>query len=165
MPENPKQKKTKAVAPWRPYIGLPTWEHELDRMMNDFFAWRMRPWWVARPLGAWPGETVAPALDVYEEKDEIVVKAELPGMDKDRIAVEVSGSELMLKGEKRKEEKVEEGNYYRRERSCGAFRRSVELPKDVQGDKIKASFKKGILEVRLPKTEKAKAKEIKIKVE
>jgi HSP20 family protein len=108
---------------------------------------------------------VAPAVDVYEEKDDIVVKAELPGMDKDQIVVEISGSELILKGEKSKEEKVEEGNYYRCERSYGAFRRSVGLPTDVEADKIKAAFKNGVLEVRLPKTEKAKAREIKIKVE
>lgn len=165
MAEKLKQKETKAVAPWKPSIGLPRWEGEIERMMDDFFARRMRPWWPERRLGAWEGEIVAPALDVYEEKDDIVVKAELPGMDKDQIVVEISGSELILKGEKRKEEKVEQGNYFRCERSYGAFRRSVELPKDVQADKIKASFKNGILEVRLPKTEKAKAKEIKIKVE
>ena len=106
--------------------------------------------------------------NVYEEKDEIIVKAELPGMDKSDVEVNISDSELTLKGEKKKEEKVEEENYFRCERSYGAFFRSVELPTDVQADKIKASFKNGILEVRLPKTEEAKAKktkEIKIKVE
>ena len=110
-------------------------------------------------------EIVAPVVDLYEEKDDVVVKAELPGMDKNQIEVQILGSELILKGEKSKEEKVEEKNYYRCERSYGAFRRAMALPVDVQADKIKASFKNGILEVRLPKTEKAKAKEIKIKVE
>ncbi len=160
-----KEKETKAVAPWKPFLGLSRWERDVDRMMDEFFARRMRPWWPERWSGAWDGEIIAPVLDVYEEKDEIIVKAELPGMDKNEIEVEITDSELILKGEKKKEEKVEEKNYYRCERSYGAFRRSVRLPKDVQADKIKASFKNGILEVRLPKTEKAKAKEIKVKVE
>ena len=165
MAEKARKKETKAVGPWRPFTGLSPWEREVDRMMDDFFAKRMRPWWPERWFGAREGEIVAPVLDVYEEKDEIIVKAELPGIDKNQIEVEISDSELILKGENKKEEKIEEKNYYRCERSYGAFRRSVQLPKDVQADKIKASFKNGILEVRLPKTEKAKAKDIKVKVE
>ncbi len=160
-----KEKETKAVAPWKPLFALPRWERDIDRMMDDLFARRMRPWWPERWFRAWDDEVIEPALDIYEEKDEIIVKAELPGMDKDEIEVDISDSELILKGEKKKEEKIEEKDYYRCERSYGAFRRSVELPTDVQANKIKASFKNGILEVRLPKTEKAKAKEIKIKVE
>ena len=165
MAEKAKPKETRALAPRKPSIGLSRWEHEIDRMMDNFFARRMRPWWPERWLGMRHEEIVAPTLDVYEEKDDLVVKAELPGMDKDQIEVQISGSELILKGEKNKEEKIEDKNYYRCERSYGAFRRAVELPVDVQADKIKASFKNGILEVRLPKTEKAKTKEIKIKVE
>ena len=69
------------------------------------------------------------------------------------------------KGEKKKEEEVKEENYYRAERSYGSFLRTLELPRDVRADQIKASFKNGILEVRMPKTEEAKAKEIKVKVE
>jgi HSP20 family protein len=72
---------------------------------------------------------------------------------------------LTLKGEKKKEEKVEEKDYYRCERSYGAFVRSIDLPRDVQADKVKASFKNGVLEVRLPKTEEAKTKEIKVKID
>jgi HSP20 family protein len=164
MAEKAKAKETKAVAPWRPFTGLTRWESEMDRMMDDFFGRRMRPWWPERWLRG-DTEITTPAVDVYEEKDEIVVKAELPGMEKNDIEVNISDSELTLKGEKKKEEKVEEENYYRCERSYGAFLRSVELPKEVQADKIKASFKNGILEVRLPKTEEAKTKEIKVKVE
>jgi HSP20 family protein len=72
---------------------------------------------------------------------------------------------MTLKGEKKKEEKVEGENYYRRERSYGAFLRSVELPTDVQADKVKAAFKNGVLEVRLPKTEEAKTKTTKVKID
>jgi HSP20 family protein len=72
---------------------------------------------------------------------------------------------MTLKGEKKKEEKTEGENYYKRERSYGAFLRSVELPTDVQADKVKASFKNGVLEVRLPKSEEAKTKTIKVKID
>jgi HSP20 family protein len=72
---------------------------------------------------------------------------------------------LTIKGEKKKEEEVKQEDYYRCERSYGSFLRTLELPTDVHADKVKASFRDGVLEVRLPKTEQAKAKEIKIKVE
>ncbi|HXV49405.1 MAG TPA: Hsp20/alpha crystallin family protein, partial [Candidatus Binatia bacterium] len=105
------------------------------------------------------------AIDLFEEKDDIVVKAELPGIDKNNIEVNLTDNTLTIKGEKKKEEEVKEEKYYRSERSYGAFIRTVELPKSVHGEKVKASFKNGILEVRVPKTEEAKAKEIKVKVE
>jgi HSP20 family protein len=163
MTEKAKQKETKALAPWRPFMDLTRRESEMDRMMDDFFGRSMRPWWPARWLRG-DGEITAPVVDVYEEKDEVVVKAELPGLDKKDIEVNISDSELTLKGQKKKEEEIEKENYYRRERSYGAFLRSVELPTDVQADKVKASFKNGILEVRVPKTEEAKTKTIKVKI-
>jgi len=110
-------------------------------------------------------EIGAPAVDVFEEKDDIVVKAELPGIEKDNIEVNLTDHHLTIKGEKKKEEEVKDERYYRSERSYGSFMRTVELPKDVHADKVKASFKNGILEVRLPKTEDAKAKEIKVRVD
>ena len=163
MAEKTKERETKAVTPWRPFMGLTRWESDMDRMMDDFFGRRMRSLWPERWLTR--EEINTPSVDVFEEKDDIVVKAELPGMEKSDIEVNISDSHLTLKGEKKKEEKVEDKNYYRCERSYGAFIRTVELPADVQADKIKASFKNGILEVRLPKSEEAKSKEIKIKVE
>ena len=81
---------------------------------------RTRPWWPQRWLRG-DGEATTPSVDVYEEKDDIIVKAELPGMDKSDVEVNISDSELTLKGEKKKEEKVEEENYFRCERSYGAF--------------------------------------------
>ena len=104
-------------------------------------------------------------VDLFEEKDDIVVKAEIPGLDKDNISVNLSDHTLTIKGEKNKEEEVKEENYYRSERSYGSFVRTLELPKDVHADKVKATFKNGVLEVRMPKTEEAKAREIKVKVE
>jgi HSP20 family protein len=165
MAQKAKQTETRAVTPWRPFMDLTAWEREMDRMMGDFFGRRMRPLWPERLFRGGDSEIIAPALDVYEEKDDIVVKAELPGMEKGDIEVDISDSELTLKGEKKKEEKIEEKDYYRCERSYGAFVRSIDLPRDVQADKVKASFKNGVLEVRLPKTEEAKTKEIKVKID
>ncbi len=104
-------------------------------------------------------------MDLYEEKDEIVAKVELPGMEKDDIEVNIIDHRLTVKGEKKKEKEIKEENYYRSERSYGSFIRALDLPKEVQAEKAQASFKDGVLEIRLPKTEEAKKKEIKVKVE
>ena len=104
-------------------------------------------------------------MDLYEEKDEIVAKVELPGMEKDDIEVNIIDHRLTVKGEKKKEKEIKEENFYRSERSYGSFIRALDLPKEVQAEKAQASFKAGVLEIRLPKTEEAKKKEIKVKVE
>ena len=160
-----KEKETRSVAPWRPFMGLTGWETDMDRLVEDFFGRRARPWWPERWLrGDEPGVR-APMVDVFEEKDDIVVKAELPGLEKDNIEVNLADHTLTIKGEKKKEEEVKRENYYRAERSYGSFLRTLELPREVHADKVKASFKNGILEIRMPKTEEAKAKETKVKVE
>lgn len=165
MAEKAKEKESKAVAPWRPFSELPQWEREMDRMMEDFFGRRFLPRWPERWFRTEGLQLHAPAVDVFEEKDEIVVKAEIPGIEKDSIEVNLSDHILTIKGEKKQEEEVKEENYYRSERSYGSFVRTLELPKDVQADKVKATFKNGVLEVRMPKTEQAKAREIKVKVD
>ena len=165
MADKAKEKETKAVAPWRPFMDFARWDRDMDRMMEDFFGRRARPWLPERWFRREELDLKAPTMDVYEEKDEIVVKAELPGIDKENIEVNLTDHTLTIKGEKKKEEEVKEENYYRSERSYGSFFRTLELPTAVHGDKVKASFKNGILEVRMPKTEEAKAKEIKVKVD
>ena len=165
MAEKAKEKGGKSLAPWKPMMDLTRWERDMERMMDEFFDRRMRPWWPERWLSREAMEVSAAAIDLYEEKDDIVVKAELPGMEKDNIQVNLSDHTLTIKGEKKKEEEIKEKNYYRSERAYGSFIRTVELPKDVHGDKVKASFKNGVLEVRLPKTEEAKTREIKVKVD
>jgi HSP20 family protein len=165
MARQAKEKETKAVAPWRPFMDLTRWERDMDRMMDDLFSRRRRSWWPQRWFRPDEEEITAPAIDVYEDKDAIVVKAELPGMNKDDIEVNLSNHLLTIKGQKKKEEEIKEENYYRCERSYGSFLRTLELPKDVHSDKVKASFKSGVLEVRLPKTEEAKSKETKVHVE
>jgi HSP20 family protein len=163
MAQKTKEAESRAVTPWRPFMDPTRWEREMDRMMENFFG--RTPLWPSlwsREIG---GELITPALDIYEANGDIVVQAELPGMTKDDIEVDISDSHLILKGKKKKEEKIEEEGYFACERAYGAFHRSVELPADVQADKVKASFKNGILEIRLPKTEEAKTKEIKVKID
>jgi HSP20 family protein len=121
------------------------------------------------PERLWPTEagmmTRMLVVDVYEDKDDIVVKAEIPGLSKDDITVQATESTLTIKGEKKREEEIKEEDYYCCERSFGAFTREVDLPSDVKADQVKASFKNGILEIRMPKTEEAKKKAITVKID
>ena len=112
-----------------------------------------------------PSSIRMPSLDVYEEKDAVVVKAELPGMKKEEVEVNLVGESLTIKGEKKEDNEVKENDYYRRERSYGSFLRTVALPCEVKSEEIKASFNDGVLEIRMPKTEEAKKKSISVKID
>ena len=160
-----KNKKARALVPRRASSELNAPESDMDRMFENFLGRRLRPFW---PQRWWPAASMkinTPAVDLYEEKDDIVVKAELPGMEKDNIEVNLSDRRLTIKGEKKQEQEVKKEGYYRSERSYGSFVRTLELPREVQTDKVKAAFKNGTLEIRLPKTEEAKKKETKVKVD
>jgi HSP20 family protein len=153
------EREPSGLMPWRPFAEIARWEREMDRMLGGV-------------LGGRPGSLFEerlhmrePAVDLYENKDEIVVKAELPGMTKDDIEVNITDHLLVLKGEKKKEEEVKEKDYYRSERVYGSFARSIPLPTETEPEKVSATFKNGVLEVHLPKTEEAKKKEIKINVQ
>jgi HSP20 family protein len=110
-------------------------------------------------------EEVSPKVDIFQEGDNFVVKAEVPGLKKEEIEVNLTDDMITISGEKKKEEKLEKKDYYRMERSYGSFTRSFRLPKGVQTDKAKATFNDGVLEVKVPKTEEAKKKEKKIPIE
>jgi HSP20 family protein len=105
-----------------------------------------------------------PAVDLYEDKDNVIVKAELPGMKKEEIEVSLHDGVLTLSGERKSEEKFENAETYRAERYVGRFQRSLTLPSPVSADKVKAQYKDGILTVTLPKTEEAKPKQIEVNV-
>jgi len=105
-----------------------------------------------------------PPVDIYETEDSLVFRAELPGVTKEDITVEVKDNTLTLKGDKRFEKDVKEENYHRVERAYGAFQRAFTLPGMVEQDKVKAKFKDGILEIVLPKAEKAKPKQVKVEI-
>lgn len=103
-----------------------------------------------------------PVVDIYETKDAICVRAELPGMDKEAVGVEVKDGVLTLRGERKFEKEVKEESYHRIERSYGTFHRSFTLPSSVDGEKVTARMKDGVLQVDLPKKDQAKPKQIKI---
>jgi HSP20 family protein len=142
---------------WKPF-EFDRLRKEMDRLLDSFF--EGRPDRRIREEGEW-----LPSLDVAETKGDLVVKAELPGMDPKDIEISLSEGVLTIRGEKKQEKEEKEEGYHLIERSYGSFTRSIRLPKDVQNDKINASFKNGVLKVVLPKSEEAKKKEIKIKVE
>lgn len=160
-----KEVMSMAVEKWHPFKELETIRREMDRLWDELFPGPRRfrlglPWW--RSVSE---EGVAiPALDVIDKKDEILVKAELPGVDKDKIDLSVEKDHLTIKAEIKKEEEVKEENYYHCERSYRRFARTVELPAKVDTAKVKASYKDGILEVHLPKVEEVKAKKVQIEV-
>jgi len=158
--------KKEADVPSRMLSPVRGWEREMERMFEDFpfFRWprfrEFEPFRLAREL-----RLQAPTLDLYEEKDEVVVKAEMPGLTKEDVEITLSDSTLTLKGEKKKEEEVKEKDYYRCEREYGSFLRTVQLPAEVKADGAKAVFKNGVLEVRLPKSTEAKKKEVHVRVQ
>ncbi len=138
---------------------------EMERMMEDFIRRPFSMFPMMWPLTAKIEETLSPAIDVFEEDNAVVVKAELPGMKKQDISVELNNGILKITGEKKREEKVEKKDYYRTERSLGSFERRISLPAETEVDKAKASFKDGLLEIKIPKSEEAKKKQRKINIE
>jgi HSP20 family protein len=118
-----------------------------------------------RTLGEGAGAAVwTPAVDVFDTKDAIVLKAELPGLSPEDIDVEIDENVLTIKGERRFQEALEDGRYYRLERSYGHFARSLTLPPGVRGDQIEAAFDQGVLKVRVPKAEEVKPRKVAVNV-
>jgi HSP20 family protein len=105
-----------------------------------------------------------PAVDVEETKDEYQIRAEMPGLKKEDVKISLTENVLTIAGEKKLESRTDKKKYHRLERTYGSFQRSFSLPAPIQPDKITAAFKDGILEVKVPKSEEAKPKEIDIKV-
>ncbi len=139
---------------------------EMEQMLDKYFSqgW-MRPFRMDWPEFAHlkpPFEGKTPSVDIIERDAEIVVKAELPGVDKDDIDISVTERSVSIKGSTSHEEKEEKGDYYRSEISRGSFARSLPLPAEVDESKARASFKDGILELTLPKKTKSRRQKINI---
>ena len=132
---------------WDPFAMLSELESEFDRM----FGQRLPGFLPLRRYTGALGEGWAPSADVFEQNGDIVVKAELPGVNKEDIDVAVEKDALVIKGHRNTEEAVEEGDYYRMERFTGSFYRRFPLPDGVDEDRITADFTDGVLEVRVPK--------------
>jgi len=112
----------------------------------------------------WATGTWAPAVDIYEQGGDLVLKAELPGVDPKDVDVRIENNVLTLKGERKTDTEVKRDSYHRVERSYGAFTRAFTLPTTVDTTKVKADFKDGLLRVVLPKREESKPKQVQIEV-
>jgi len=142
---------------WRPF-ETDSLQRDMDRFWDSFFEGH-----TVRHMA--PDSEWLPSLDVTERKGDLLVEAELPGMDGKDIDVSVSDGILSIRGEKKHEKEEKEGGYHIVERRYGSFSRSVRLPKEVESDKIKASFKNGVLKVVLPKSQQVRNKGHKITVQ
>ena len=139
---------------WRPAKDVFNLRHHVNSLFDDFlFPTRNS----MGEEGMWKWN---PAVDIFEDGDSIVVKAEIPGMSKDNITVDVKDRVLTLKGERSADNEVKEDNYFRRERTYGRFERAFTLPADVKADDIKAEYTDGVLKVIVPKPEVSKPKQI-----
>jgi len=141
---------------WNPRREMPTLPGRFNRLFDDPF-FRIGRMADDSNLGMWN-----PAVDLYEKDDHFMIKAELPGVDKNDIKIDLKDRLLTLSGERNYDNEVKEENYYRRERSYGKFQRAFTLPTDVDSDKIKADFIDGVLEIEVPKPEEKKAKQVTI---
>jgi HSP20 family protein len=151
-----------AMERWRPF-GLSTmdrWEpfrvadiqSEVNRLFDNF---------VGRPAA---GRVWAPPVDMHATKDDLVLTLELPGINEKDVAVTITGDLLTVKGERKFEQQVKDEDFLHVERTYGKFERLIQLPMAVQADKVKATYRDGVLEIRLPKAEELKPKEIKIDI-
>ncbi len=141
-----------ALMKWEPLTSLSSLRREMDRVWESFFD----------SGHAQEFSMLEPAVEVADTAEAIIVKAQVPGVSKEQIQVQISDNTLTIKGETKKEEKEEGKNYYRQEFHYGAFTRTIPLPSAVQEDKIEAQLKDGVLQITLPKSEQAKTKAIPI---
>jgi len=151
------------IIPWKSReTGLDVFQdiEDIQRQMNRLFEFNL-----ARPGRTGVGGAIlTPAVDIIDEKENIKVCADLPGMNKDEIEVTVENNVLTIKGEKKEERETKEKGYVRSERYYGAFHRSFTLPSGVDTNKVNANYKEGVLEITLPKREDAKTRQIKVDV-
>lgn len=143
-----------------PFEEMERWFEDVFR--SPFSLLSRRTWPETSELAEF--ETLSPRVDIFEEGNEVVLKADLPGMEKKDIDITLADNMLTISGERTHEEKVEKGSYVMCERTHGSFFRRFELPSDIDAEKIKAHLGNGVLEVRLPKTEESKSKSKKITV-
>jgi len=143
-----------AIVRYSPYRGLTTLRDNINRMFDMAFPFEHPE---TGEVAQW-----RPTVDIYDQNGETVVRAELPGVNKEDISLDINDGVMNIKGERSSEEEVEEGSYYRKERLSGSFQRSVPLPEPVDADQVKATYKDGVLEVRVPKTEETGARRISI---
>lgn len=143
---------------WDPFRNVATLQDRINRMFDEAFL-RSKDIDDEVSLASWK-----PTVDIYDTDDAIILKVELPGVDKEKVAVDVKDNILTLKGERSIDKEIKEKNYYRKERSFGSFHRSFTLPTTVTPEDIRATYKDGILTIEVPKPEEKKPKQITIDV-
>lgn len=141
---------------WDPFDDIASLRESMDKLFEEFST--RRPERGRAPV-VWQ-----PAIEAYETESDVVIRVELPGIDPKQVDVSVTEDTLTIKGEARSEHEESRRNYYRRELRYGSFVRSIALPAGVQGDKASATYKNGIMEVRVPKSERARPKTVKVEV-
>jgi HSP20 family protein len=142
------------IRPFSSDLPLSDIQSQMNRLFDNF---------LGQPTSAEAGERVwAPAADMYETKNEVVLRAELPGLNDKDIHVSITSDLLTIQGERRGENDVQDASHYRRERWFGKFLRTFSLPMPIETSQIKAAYRDGVLTVTLPKSEEIKAKEIKV---
>ncbi len=139
-----------------PFRDLMDMQTELSRAFDTYFGRPARPGAVDR---VW-----APAVDIYETRDDLVVTAEVPDVREKDVHLSIVGDVLSLRGQRMSDPQVKEENYHRIERWSGGFERHIQLPIPVQADRVRATYRDGVLEIRLPKVEEVKPREIKIEL-
>ncbi len=144
------------LVPWKPFGDLRILRKEMDDLWSRFLE--------GRPFAGFMAEGWAPSADISETKDKVIVKVDLPGLEAADVQLSISGDLLTVKGEKKQEQEEKDEHHHYVERSYGAFQRSFRLPVEVDSDKVQAKFDKGVLRITLPKTARAKKKEIKVQV-
>lgn len=142
---------------WDPLNEVQSFQDDMNRVFSDFFG--RAPLRRTLSEGLW-----APLMDIEETKDELVVKAEIPGMTKDDIKIQITHDVLSISGERKREEETKDKTYHRIERTYGKFQRIIRLPTEVQSGKTKATYENGVLTIHIPKSEEVKPKEISIEV-
>lgn len=156
------ESKTRSLAPvsrtFAPFWPMQRWQQQMDRLFGS-------------PFGDWLSaegpliEDWMPVVNVYEEKNKLIVEAELPGMKKEDFEVYMTGESLNIAGERKTEHEEKTADLYRSERYVGRFHRTIPLPLPIKADAIEAHYKDGILTVICPKTDEAKRKQVEVKVD
>ncbi len=141
---------------WEPAENLTLLRKDMDRLLDDFFG--------NSPFRFEREHDFVPNVEVSDTKEAIIVKAQVPGVSQDNLQVSITDDALTLKGEMKEEEQTEEKNVYRREFYYGSFARTIPLPMAVHSEQAEAKLKDGVLEITIPKSEKAKVKEIPVQV-
>jgi HSP20 family protein len=155
-----------ALVKWEPRSELEpvrSLRQEVDRLFEDFFRGWPKPWstgWLAPAEGAF-----APSIDLRETDKELILTAEVPGLQKEDVDVNIMEQSVTIRGERKQEKETKEQNYHYRETSFGSFQRVIPLPAPIVADKAKAKLKDGVLTLTLPKAEPSKPRGVKVKVE